>query len=120
MVAVTVPAGDPVGGRDDVDPGFQHRHIEVFVGEHAVEGQHVGLRRDDVVDGAGGRDADGCQARQLADVLTDLVRRIAVHPNQFQVGLGGDALDHLGADVAGRHLEHPDGLTHAVTFLGTG
>ena len=37
--------------------------------------------------------------------------------NQFEVGVLADALDHLGADVAGGHLEDAHGSVHgSATF----
>ena len=50
----------------------------------------------------------GADAGELTGVPADLLRRIAVHANEFQVGLRGDALDHLGTDVAGGDLEDAD------------
>ena len=87
VVRVAVPAGDPVGGGDDVDARLEDLDVEVLVGEHAVEGQHVGLGGDDLLDGAGGRHPDGRQAGELTGVPADLLRRIAVHANEFEVGL---------------------------------
>ena len=90
MVAVAMPAGDPVSSGDDVDSGVEHRDVEVLVGEDSVERQHIRLRGDDFVDGAGGLDADGCQASQLTDVPADLLRRIAPKPaNSDPVNAGG-------------------------------
>ena len=106
MVGVAVPPGDPVGGRDDVDARLKHPDVEILVGEHAVECQHVRLGRDDLFDAAGRFDPVGRDTGQLAGVLADLVGRIAVHTNQFQVGPQRDASDHLRTDIAGRHLEY--------------
>ena len=117
MVGVAMPAGDPVGGGDDVDAGFEHLHVEVLVGEDAVEGQHIRLGLDDLLDGAGGRHTDGRQTGDLAGVAADLLRCIAVQADEFQVRVRTDAFDHLGADVAGGHLENPD-LVHTRSLSG--
>ena len=114
MVVVAVPAGDPVGGGDDVDACLEDFDVEVLVGEDAVKGQHVGLGRDDLLDGAGGFHPDRRQADDLAGVAADLVRRIAVQTNEFQIGAMADPLDHLGADIAGGHLEDADGSIHSI------
>ena len=53
MVLVAVPPVDPVGGGDDIDPGLKDFHVEVLVGEDAVEREHIGLGRDDLLDRAG-------------------------------------------------------------------
>ncbi len=74
MVGVAVPAGDPVRGGDDVDTGLENLHVEVLVGEDTVEGQHVGLGGDDLLDRAGRRHPVGRQPGQLTGVLTDLFR----------------------------------------------
>ena len=116
MVGVAVPSGDPVGGGDDIDPGLKHFHVEVLVGEDAVESQYIGFGGDDLVDAAGCLDAVGWQADEFGDILADLLRRVTMHADQFQVGLSGDALDHLGTDVAGRDLENLDWGRHGVTF----
>src|SRR5207342_1038148 len=108
VVGVAVPSGDPVGGGDDVDPGLEDLDVEVLVGEHAVEGQHVGFGGDDLVHRPGGHHADGVQSDELACVAADLLRCVAVQSDQFEVGVRGDAPDHLGADVAGRDLEYSD------------
>ncbi len=115
MIGIAMPAGDPVGGRHDVDPRFEDLHIEIFVGgEHAMEGQDIRLGGDDLLDAAGRGDSDRSDTRQLAGVAADLVRRVAVHPpNQFQVGLGLQALDHFRTDVPGGNLEYPNGCGHA-------
>ena len=110
MVGVAVPPGDPVRGGDDIDPGFEYRNIQILVGEDPVEGQHIGFGGDDLLDGAGGDDTDGIQSGDLAGVAADLLRRVAVQPDEFQIGMRADAFDHLGADIAGGDLEHPDGL----------
>ena len=116
VVRVPVVTRDPVGRGHDVDAGLEDGHVEVDVGEHAVEGHAVGLRGDDLVDGAGGDDADGVDADDLTGVTADLVGRVAVQPDQLEVGLVADALDHLAADVAGRDLEH----LHPVARTGRG
>ena len=87
VVGVAVPAGDPVRRGDDVDARLEDLDVQVLVGEHAVKGQHIGLGRDDLLDRAGGRHTVRRQAGQLARVLADLLRRIAVHADQFQIGL---------------------------------
>ncbi len=117
MILVAVPAGDPVGGRHDVDARLEHFHVQIFVGEDTVKGQHIGFGGDDLVDGAGGRHPVGCQSGELTRVTTDLFRCVAMQSDQLQIGLGGDAFDHLCADVARRDLEDPDrlaGFAHSV------
>ena len=84
-----------------------------------MEGHHVGLRGEDLLDRAGRRHPVGRQPRELTGVPADLVRRVAVHADQLEVGLGGDALDHLGADVAGGDLENPDRFAHGRLFCGS-
>ena len=74
MVLVAVPAGDPVGGGDDVDSGFEDLDVEVLVGEDAVEGQYVRLGGDDLLDGPGGRHPDRRQSDNLAGIAADLLR----------------------------------------------
>jgi hypothetical protein len=74
MVGVAVPAGDPVGGGDDIDAGLKHFDVEVLVGEHAVKGHHVRFGGDDLLDTAGGLDSVRRETSQLAGVLADLVR----------------------------------------------
>ena len=53
MVLVSVVTSDPVGCRDDVDARLKDFHVQILVGEHAVERQDVGLGRDDLVDRTG-------------------------------------------------------------------
>jgi len=53
MVLVSVMTGDPVRCRDDVDARFKDFHVQVFIREHAVERQDVGLGRDDLLDRPG-------------------------------------------------------------------
>ena len=118
MVGVAVPPGDPVGGGDDVDAGFEHLHVEIFVGEHPVEGEHVGFGGDDLFNGAGRDDPDGCTSGDLAGVASDLLGRVAVQSDELQIGMRADALDHLGADIAGGDLEHADWLAHRVGLSG--
>ena len=48
------------------------------------------------------------EADDLTGVATDLVGRITMQPNQFEVGMRLDAPDHLGAQIAGGDLEDPD------------
>lgn len=108
VVGVAVVAGDPVGGGDDVDAGFQDAHVEILVGKDAVEGQHIGLGGDDLLDRAGGDNPDRADPGDLPGVATDLLRRVAVQADQFQVAVAADAGDHLGADIAGGHLENAD------------
>ena len=117
MVGVAVPAGDPVGCRDDIDPRSKDFHVQVFVGEDAVEGEDIGFRGDDVVDRARGDDADRPDPGDLAGVASDLFRCVAMQSDQFEIGTLADALDHLGADVAGRHLEDAN-LGHLVSPSG--
>ena len=117
VVGVAVVAGDPVGGGDDVDAGLEDLLVEVDVGEDAVEGHAVGLRGDDLLDGAGGDHADRVDAHDLAGVAADLVRRVAVEADQLEVGLLADPLDHLAADVAGGDLEHAEGGHVESAFL---
>ncbi|SHS74737.1 Uncharacterised protein [Mycobacteroides abscessus subsp. abscessus] len=117
VVLVTVMPGDPIGGGHNVDARFQHLDIEILVGEHAVEGQHVGFGGDDFLDGAGRDHPVGFQPHQFTGVPADLFRRVAMQSGQFQVGMRRDAPDHLGADVAGGDLEHPD-YAHAVLSSG--
>src|SRR5580700_7774252 len=118
MVRVAVVAGDPVCGGADVDSCLKNLLVEIHVGEHAVEGEAVGPRRDDLSHGSGSRDSDGRQSHDLSGVPADLLRGVAVQPDQLQVRMAADSLDHLGTDVAGCDLEYPDlsvlDRTHAV------
>ena len=106
MVGVTVPAGDPVRGGDDVDTGLKDPDVEVLVGKHTVKGEHIGFGGDDLFDGAGGADSDGTDTGDLTGIAADLVSGVAVQPDQLQIRMSADALDHLGADVAGGDLEN--------------
>lgn len=110
MVGVPVEAGDPVGGGHDVDPGLEDLNVQILVGEHAVEREHVGPCRDDLLDRPGRDHPDRPDADDLTGVPADLVRCIAVQANQFQVGMMANAIDHLGAQIAGGDLEDPDSL----------
>ena len=58
MVLVSVVTSDPIGRRDDVDSRLKDFHVQIFIGEHAVERQDVGLGRDDLVDRTGCEYAD--------------------------------------------------------------
>ena len=68
-------------------PASRTLHVEILVGEDAVEGQHVGFGGDDLLDGAGGLDAVRRQAGELTRVTTDLFRRVAVQTDQLKIGL---------------------------------
>ena len=95
-------------GGDDVDAGFEQRAEQVDVRPDAVEVDDVGLGGEHVVDVAGGDHADRVHADDLAGVPADLVGRVAVEADQLEVGMPLDPPDHLGADIAGGDLEHPD------------
>ncbi len=73
VVGVAVVAGDPVGGGHDVDARLEHPLVELDVGEHAVEGDAVRLRRDELLEGARRHHADGVDADDRAGVVADLV-----------------------------------------------
>ena len=45
-------------------PGLEDRHVQIDVGEHAVERHAVGLGRDDLLDGAGRDHTDRVEARR--------------------------------------------------------
>ena len=89
-------------------PRLEDLLVQIHVGKHAVEGHAVGPGGDDLADGPGGGDAHWGQPDDLSGVPPDLVGRVAVQPDQLQVRLVPDPSDHLGTDVAGRDLEHPD------------
>ena len=108
MVLVSVVTGDPVRRRDDVDACLKDFHVEVLVGEYAVEGQYVWLGGDDLVDRPGGDDAVTCQTGDLAGIEADLFRCVTMQSDELEIRPAGDPFDHLGPDVAGRDLEHPD------------
>jgi hypothetical protein len=118
MVGVAVPSGDPVGGGHDVDTRFEHLHVQVFVGEHPVKGHHIRFGRDDLLDRAGGCHTVGRQAGDLTGIAADLLRCVAVQPDQRQIGVRANPFDHLGAHIAGGNLEDADLIGHRVsTFL---
>jgi hypothetical protein len=117
VVGVAVPPGDPVGGGDDIDARLKHFDVEVLVREHTVERHHIRLGGDDLLDGGGELHPVARQAGELARVLADLLRRIAVHANEFEIGLGGDPLDHLRTDVSASDLEDANrssGCIHSI------
>ena len=74
MVGIAMVTSNPVGCGDDVDAGFEHPFVQVDVWKHAVEGDAVGLRGDDGVDGARRHHTDRVHADDLAGVPADLVR----------------------------------------------
>ncbi len=78
VVGVAVPAGDPVRRGDDIDPGLKDFHVQVLVGEDAVEGEDVGTRGDDVIDRPGGDDADRSDPGDLAGIASHLFGCVAM------------------------------------------
>ena len=69
---------------DDVDAGREDAHQLVDVEPHRVVDDAVGPQREQRVDVVGGRDADGLDADELADVLADLVGRPGVATHQLE------------------------------------
>jgi hypothetical protein len=74
VIGVAMVSGDPVRGRDDVDPGFQHPLVKLDVGPNAVKGQAIRPGCQDLVDAAGCDDADRADAGDVADIPPDLLR----------------------------------------------
>ena len=82
-----------------------------------MKGEHIGFGGDDLFDGAGGSDSNGTDAGDLTGIAADLVSGVAVQPDQLQIRMSADALDHLGADVAGGDLENAN-LVHVSALSG--
>src|SRR4029079_4352136 len=74
VIGVTVVAGDPVGGGDDVDAGLQHLSVEVDIRPDPMECHAIRAGGEDVLERAGRGDADLTDAGDLAGIAPDLVR----------------------------------------------
>ena len=78
--------------------------------EHAV-----GVHGDDGLDVVGRDDPDGCDTRDLAGVLADLVLAVHQHADEIENGAVGEVPDTDLSDVARHPLN--DAICHAADRL---
>src|SRR5271157_772872 len=106
MVGVSMVAGDPIGGRDDVDSGLEYPFVQVDIRKHSVEGHTVGLRCDNGIDRIRRHHTDRVQAHDLPRVPSGFIWGVAVQTDQFKIGMALDPLNHFAAHIDGGYLEY--------------